>query len=73
MKVVPVEQRVEMEAVAIDMSAGCAKEVTLVFRHVIDRCHVSALPNKMMHGVRRTEHARLMAEGNEVLKGTSRM
>ena len=76
LKVVPVEQRAGIEAVAIDMSAACAKAVTLVFpkaAQVIDRFHVSVLLNKMVHGVRRTEHARLMAEGNEVLKGTSRM
>ena len=76
LKVVPVEQRAGIEAVAIDMSAACAKAVSLVFpkaAQVIDRFHVSALLNKMVHGVRRTEHARLMAEGDEVLKGTSRM
>ena len=75
-KVVPVEQRAGIEAVAIDMSAACAKAVNLVFpkaAQVIDRFHVSALLNKMVHAVRRTEHARLTAEGNEVLKGTSRM
>ena len=75
-KVVPVEQRAGIEAVAIDMSAACAKAVTLLFpkaAQVIDRFHVSALLNKMVQGVRRTEHAKLMAEGNGVLKGTSRM
>lgn len=76
LKVVPVEQRAEIEAVAIDMSGACAKAVSLIFpdaAQVIDRYHVSALLNKMVNGVRRTEHARLMAEGNEVLKGTSRL
>jgi transposase len=76
LKVVPMEQRAGIEAVAIDMSAACAKAVTLIFpkaAQVIDRFHVSALLNKMVHGVRRTEHARLTAEGNEVLKGTSRL
>jgi transposase len=76
LKVVPEEQRAGIEAVAIDMSAACAKAVTLVFpkaAQVIDRFHVSALLNKMVHAVRRTEHARLTAEGNGVLKGTSRM
>lgn len=76
LKVVPVEQRARIEAVAIDMSAACAKAVTLIFpkaAQVIDRFHVSALLNKMVHAVRRAEHARLTAQGNEVLKGTSRM
>ena len=76
LKVVPVEQRATIAAVAIDMSAACAKAVTLVFpkaAQVIDRFHVSALLNKMVNGVRRTEQARLRMEGNEVLKGTSRM
>ncbi len=76
LKVVPVQQRAGIEAVAIDMSAACAKAVSLAFpkaAQVIDRFHVSALLSKMVHGVRRTEHARLMAEGDEVLKGTSRM
>lgn len=76
LKVVPVEQRAGIEAVAIDMSAACAKAVTLIFpraSQVIDRFHVSALLNKMVHGVRREEHARLTAQGDEVLKGTSRM
>ena len=76
LKVVPVEQRAKIEAVAIDMSAACANAVTLIFPNaaqVIDRFHVSALLNKMVNGVRRTEHARLMAEGDEILKGTTRM
>ena len=76
LKVVPVEQRAQIEAVAIDMSSACAKAVTLIFpkaAQVIDRFHVSALLNKMVNAVRRTEHARLTAQGDEVLKGTSRM
>jgi len=76
LKVVPQEQRKEIEAVAIDMSAACAKAVKLIFpkaAQVIDRFHVSALLNKMVHGVRRAEHARLTAQGDPVLKGTSRM
>lgn len=76
LQVVPVEQRAEIEAVAIDLSTACAKAVTLVFpkaAQVIDRFHVSALLNKMVHGVRKEEHAKLMAQGDEVLKGTSRM
>ena len=76
LQVVPVEVRAGTKAVAIDVSAACAKAVTLVFpkaAQVIDRCHVSALLNKMVNGVRRTEHSRLTAEGSGVLKGTSRM
>jgi transposase len=76
LKVVPPEQRTAIEAVAIDMSGSCAKAVTLVFpgaEKVIDRFHVSALLNKMVHNVRRAEHARLMSEGDEILKGTSRL
>jgi transposase len=76
LKVVPLKQRTEIEAVAIDLSAACAKAVTLIFpkaAQVIDRFHVSALLNKMVHGVRRAEHLRLMAEGNEILKDTSRL
>jgi transposase len=74
LRVVPVEQRGEIEAVAIDMSAACAKAVSLVFpkaAQVIDRFHVSQLLNTMVHSVRRSEHARLMNEGNDVLKGTA--
>jgi transposase len=74
LRVVPVEQRSEIKAVAIDMSAACAKAVSLVFpqaAQVIDRFHVSQLLNNMVHNVRRGEHTRLMSEGNEVLKGTA--
>lgn len=76
LKVVPPGQRSAIEAVAIDMSGACANAVTLVFPNavkVIDRFHVSALLNKMVHNVRRVEHARLMSEGDEILKGTSRL
>ena len=70
------EQRATIAVVAIDMSAACAKAVTMVFpkaAQVIERFHFSTLVNKMVNGVRRTEHARLRMEGNEVLKGTSRI
>jgi transposase len=76
LQVVPEEQRKEIKAVSIDMSAACAKAVSLVFpkaAQVIDRFHVSALLNKMVNGVRRAEHARLMEEGDETLKGTRQM
>ena len=76
LKVVPVEQRKNIKAVAIDLSAACAKAVTLIFpkaAQVIDRYHVSALLNKMVHEVRQVEHAKLMAEGDETLKNTSRL
>ena len=76
LKVVPLDQRAAIEAVAIEMSAACAKAVTFVFpkaAQLINRFHVSALLNKMVHQVCRVEHARLMAQGDEVLKGTNRL
>lgn len=76
LRVVPAELRSEIQAVAIDMSAACANAVSMVLpkaAQVIDRFHVSQLLNKMVHSVRRSEHARLMSEGDEVLKGTARL
>jgi transposase len=76
LKVVPEEQRGKITAVAIDLSGACAKAVSLIFplaAHVIDRYHVSALLNKMVDGVRKSEHSKLVAEGDRVLQGTRRM
>jgi transposase len=73
---VPEAQRGQIEAVALDMSMACANAVKLVFpkaAQVIDRFHVSQLLNKMVHNVRRSEHARLMSEGDDILKGTARL
>ena len=56
LKVVPAKQRAQIEAVSIDLSKACARAVTLVFpkaAQVIDRFHVSALLNKMVHGMRK--------------------
>jgi len=76
LEVIPLDQRESVAAVAIDMSAACAGAVKLVFPRatvVIDRFHVSQLANKMVHEVRKGEHARLLEQGDDTLTGTSRM
>ena len=76
LEIIPLEQRKAVVAVAIDMSAACAGAVKLVLPKatvVIDRFHVSQLANKMVHEVRKAEHARLLEQGDDTLTGTSRL
>jgi transposase len=69
----PEEQREQVRAAAMDrgrsMIAGtraAAPEVDIVH----DRYHISAEQNKAVDQVRRAEHKKLMAEGDDILKGT---
>lgn len=76
LRVVPEAQRGQIAALAMDLSDACAKAARTVFpkaAQVMDRYHVSARLNKATNAVRRSEHARLMSEGNEVLKGTRQL
>jgi transposase len=63
----------KVRAVAIDMSAAYESAVKLKCPNaavVYDRYHVSALLGTAVDGVRRAEHAKLMSEGDDTLKGT---
>lgn len=71
-----VEQRQEIEAVAVDMwepflnaSRAKAPEAELVH----DKFHVSAHLNEAVDQVRRAEHKELMAAGDETLKGSRQL
>ena len=76
LEVVPLAQREKIAAVAMDLSEACAKAVRNFFpkaAQVIDRYHVSALLNKALNAVRQSEHARLLRQGDDVLKGTRQL
>jgi len=76
LETVPEEQRVEIEAVAMDMSGAFAAAVQAQLPGadiVYDRFHVSALLNQAVDEVRRAEHKRLLGEGDESLKGTRQL
>jgi transposase len=76
LEVVPLAQRGKIAAVAMDLSEACAKAVRNLFpkaAQVIDRYHVSALLNKALNAVRQSEHARLLRQGDDVLKGTRQL
>jgi transposase len=67
------EQREEVSAVAMDMSAAFAaavKEVLPSAAIVYDRFHVSKLLNAAVDQVRRAEHKRQSAAGNDSLKNS---
>ncbi len=69
----PPEQRQQVEAVAIDMSAefaAAAKQAAPQAAIVYDRFHVSKHLNEAVDKVRRDEHRRLLEVGDESLTGS---
>jgi transposase len=76
LETVPEAQRPHIQAVAMDMSRAFAAAVKAQLPEadiVYDRFHVSALLNAAVDEVRRAEHKRLQAEGDESLKGTRQL
>jgi transposase len=69
----PAEQRAQVEAAAMDMSAGFAaatEQAAPQAAIVHDKFHVSMLLNAAVDQVRRREHRELMKENDDRLKGT---
>ena len=73
---IPEKQRKEIEAAAMDMSAGFAAatrmEVPWV-EIVYDKYHVSAKLNEAVNAVRKKEHRKILAEGDDRLKGSRQL
>jgi transposase len=72
-KCLPEEQRAKVEAAAMDRGAAMIAGTEEVVPHVVivhDKFHISQDQNKAVDEVRRAEHKKLMAEGDETLKGT---
>jgi transposase len=72
----PQEQRSQVKAVAIDMSAGfeaAARQEAPQAQIVYDKFHVSKSLNEAVDKVRREEHRRLSKEGDERLKGSRQL
>jgi transposase len=70
------EQRSQVQAAAMDMSAGYALATRIEapqVRIVFDRYHVSALLNKAVDAVRRVEHGARQQEGDAILKGSKQL
>lgn len=70
---IPEEHRPGIEALAVDMWEAFLKASRQVLPHadiVHDKYHVSAHLNDAVDKVRKEEHKRLMADGDETLKGT---
>lgn len=70
------EQRHRVEAAAMDMSAGFALATRIEapqVKIVFDRYHVSALLNKAVDEVRRSEHRARQQEGDDILKGSKQL
>jgi transposase len=70
---VPPAQRQQVQAAAMDMSAGYAKatrQAAPQAKIVYDRFHVSKHLNESVDKVRREEHQKLLAKGDESLKNT---
>jgi transposase len=70
------EQQENVAAVAMDMSAGYENSVekNLPQAEIVhDRFHISKHLNEAVDKVRRREHKRLMAEGDDTLKGTRQL
>lgn len=69
----PAAQRAQVEAAAMDMSAGFAAATAQAAPQaaiVHDKFHVSMLLNAAVDQVRRREHAALQKEGDDTLTGT---
>lgn len=69
----PVVQREKVEAAAMDMGADFAaatRQAAPQAQIVHDKFHVSKLLNEAVDKVRKEEHRRLLAEGDESLKAT---
>ena len=72
-KSLPPEQRQNVQAAAMDMSAGYARatrQAAPQAKIVYDRFHVSKHLNEAVDKVRREEHRKLLEKGDESLKGT---
>jgi transposase len=72
-KSLPGDQRKEVKAAAMDMSAGFARgtrEEAPQVKIVYDKFHVSKHLNEAVDKVRREEHRALLAKGDESLKNT---
>ena len=72
----PADQRAQVVAAAIDMSAGYANsiEVKLPNAQIVhDRFHIAKHLNEAVDHVRRSEHQELRAEGDFSLKGTKHL
>jgi len=70
------EQRGGVQAAAMDMSAGFALATRIEapqVKIVFDRYHVSALLNKAVDEVRRSEHRARQQEGDDILKGSKQL
>ena len=69
----PPKQRAEVEAAAMDMGADFAaatRQAAPAADIVHDKFHVSKLLNEAVDKVRKEEHRRLLAQGDESLKNT---
>lgn len=69
----PAEQRQQVECVAMDMSAAYMAAARLAAPQaaiVHDKFHIAKPLNEAVDKVRREEHRRLLAEGDESLSGT---
>lgn len=67
------EQRQAVEAVAMDMWPAYENSAKAALPHAVvvhDKFHVSQHLNEAVDKVRKAEHRRLMAEGDETLKGS---
>lgn len=70
------EQRVQVEAAAMDMSAGFAAATRIEApgaEIVYDRYHVSAKLNEAVNAVRKKEHRELSRAGDDSLKGSRQL
>ena len=75
-QLLPEEQRAEVKAAAMDMSAGFVGATQAEAPHVAivhDKFHVSQMLNKAVDQVRRREHHRLKKEGEERLTGSKQL
>lgn len=73
---IPSAQREQVEAAAMDMSAGFAAATRLEApwaQIVYDKYHVSAKLNEAVNAVRKQEHRQLSGEGDERLKGSRQL
>lgn len=70
---IPQRQRAGIEAVAVDMWDAFLKACRAVLPHadiVHDKYHVSSHLNEAVNRVRKAEHKRLLAAGDDTLKGS---
>ena len=75
-RTLPEEQRSQVKAVAIDMSAGfeaAARQEAAQAQIVYDKFHVSKSLNEAVDKVRKEEHRHLSKEGDQRLKGSRQL